>query len=74
MIALLLIEWALWAWAEPRTVTLAIGTITANDLEREGCMFAIGQHTSLLLRPDGQPCVLAKELIGSTGTLMFVRD
>lgn len=59
---------------QPRTVTLAIGRVSANDTEREACQFAIGNDASLVLHPQGIPCVLAKELIGSTGTLIFVRD
>ena len=53
---------------------LAVGRMTANDQEREGCMFAIGQGTMLVLHPEGDPCVRAREFIGKTGTLFFVPD
>ena len=60
--------------AEPRALTLAIGVVTANDVEREGCIFAVGNDAAVMLNPHGEFCAILREQIGTTGTLLFVRD
>ena len=60
--------------AQPRTVTLAIGRFGGTDQEILECTFSVGTGAALLLRPKGEPCVLARELVGRTGTLTFVPD
>lgn len=60
--------------AQSRTVTFAIGRFGATDDELGQCYFSIGQGASLALHPKGEYCPLARELIGHTGTLIFVLD
>ena len=59
--------------AQGRTVTLAIGRFGGTDQEIQECWFAVG-GAMVALHPDGEPCVLARELIGRTGMLQFVPD
>lgn len=59
--------------AQPRTVTLAIGRVGGTDQEIEECWFAIGQ-AMLALHPKGEYCLIARELVGRTGTLVFIPD
>ena len=59
--------------AQPRGVTLAIGRFVGTDLEISECYFQIGA-AMLALHPKGEPCVLARELVGHTGRLIFVPD
>lgn len=60
--------------AQPRIVTLAIGRFGATDQEIQECWFNIGTGAMLALHPSGEPCTLAREMIGRTGVLMFVPD
>jgi len=60
--------------AQPRTYSLAIGRFGGTDQEIQECQFSIGTGAMLLLHPRGDMCVVARELIGRTGTLMFVAD
>ena len=60
--------------AAPHAYLLAIGKLTANDQEKEGCMFAIGNYAMLMLHKKGEYCLIAKSQIGATGSLMFVMD
>lgn len=60
--------------AQPRVVTLAIGLFGGTDQEILECTFSIGTGASLMLHPKGEPCIVARELVGRTGTLMFVVD
>lgn len=57
-----------------RGVTLAIGRVGATDQELQECYFNFGSGAMLTLHPKGEPCVLARELIGRTGALVFVPD
>lgn len=59
--------------AQVRTVTLAIGRFGGTDQEIQECWFAVG-GAMVALHPAGEPCVLARELVGRTGTLQFVPD
>ena len=59
-------------WFNART--LAIGRFGGTDDEIGQCYFSVGAGASLALHPTGEPCVLARELIGRTGTLLFVPD
>ena len=59
--------------AQPRSVTLAIGRFVGTDLDSSECYFQIGA-AMLALHPKGEPCVLARELVGHTGRLIFVPD
>ena len=58
----------------PRVFDLAIGLFGGTDQEIAECTFSIGQGASLVLHPNGNYCIRARELIGRTGTLMFVLD
>ena len=69
-----LLLWSLVVYGQSQVITLAIGAFGATDQERLECTFSIGSGASLLLHPNGEPCKLARELIGRTGTLMFVVD
>ena len=60
--------------AQPRTYALAIGRFGATDDELSQCYFNIGTGAMLVLHPQGEPCVVARELIGRTGTLVFIAD
>ena len=60
--------------AQPRTYALAIGRFGATDQELQECYFSIGAGAMLALNPKGEPCTVARELIGRTGTLIFVVD
>lgn len=73
LIGALLIIAAVLAHAQAR-YTLAIGRFGGTDQEIQECYFAIGQAASLTLHPQGEPCRIARELIGRTGTLVFVAD
>ena len=59
---------------QPRTYTLAIGGVGSTDQESQECYFAIGQGAMLVLHPAGEPCRVARALVGRTGTLMFIVD
>ena len=59
--------------AQPRSVTLAIGRFGGTDQEIQECWFAIG-GAMVALHPTGEYCPIARELIGRTGTLIFVAD
>ena len=65
---------ALFAQSPPRVVTLAIGLLGGTDQEIMECTFSIGPGASVLLHPKGEFCPLARELVGRTGTLVFVPD
>jgi len=55
-------------------VTLAVGHFGGTDQELQECDFAVGIGAMLLLHPQGEPCVIARELVGRTGRLVFVVD
>ena len=74
LLALVLIIASMIVHGQSRIVTLAIGRFGGTDQEILECTFSIGQGASLILHPQGEPCVLARELIGRTGTLLFVPD
>ena len=59
---------------QPPVTTLAIGQFGATDDELSQCWFNIGDGATLLLHPHGEPCRLAKDLIGRTGVLTFTPD
>ena len=59
---------------QERGYTLAIGRLGATDDDLGQCLFSIGQHAHLALHPKGEPCVIARELIGRTGKLVYVAD
>lgn len=59
-------------WFNART--LAIGRFGGTDQEIQECDFAIGGGAMVMLHPTGEPCQLARELIGRTGTLVFLPD
>ena len=60
--------------AQTRTVRLAVGRFGGTDQEIQECWFDVGANAMLALNPNGEPCVLAREMIGRTGTLLFVPD
>ncbi len=60
--------------AQGRGYTLAVGRFGGTDQEIQECYFSIGLGAMLTLHPKGEPCVRARELIGRTGTLVFVPD
>ena len=72
--ALWLLLYAFEVQSQSRAYTLAIGTINPTDQESQECVFPVGNAASLLLHPNGEPCVLVRGLIGQTGTLLFVPD
>jgi hypothetical protein len=59
---------------ETRSHILATGALSANDQERDGCYFPIGQHAMLALRPNTPECEQVRQFVGRTGTLLFVLD
>ena len=60
--------------AQPAQVTLAIGRVGGTNQEIQECYVWFGSWAMLALHPKGEPCVLARELIGRTGRLVFVPD
>ena len=54
--------------------TLAVGLFEGTDQEIQECYFGINGGAMLVLHPNGEPCVIARGLIGRTGKLMFVPD
>jgi hypothetical protein len=62
------------AAGETRTHILATGVLSANDQERDGCYFPIGQHAMLALRPNTPECEQVRQVVGRAGTLLFVLD
>lgn len=61
--------------AQPRTYSLAIGRMSGGETtESHECYFPIGTGAVLMLHPEGEPCKVAREFVGSTGTLIWVRD
>ena len=65
---------ALSAQSAPEAYTLAVGRFGATDQEIQECYFNIGPGAMLVLHPNGEPCVIARGLIGRTGKLIFVPD
>lgn len=56
---------------------LVIGTVEATEEEAEQCYFNLGSGrdaATLALHPEGVPCVRMRELVGATGSLVFVPD
>ena len=74
LIVALFLGYFVGAVAQERAYTLAIGRIGGTDLELEGCYYQIGAGAMLALHPKGEPCVLARELVGRTGRLVFLLD
>jgi len=62
----------------PRVVTLAIGRFNATDQEAQEAYFSVGTGASvavaLVFHPKGEAVVLARELVGQTGMLLWVPD
>lgn len=59
--------------AQPRVVTLAIGRVTATDQEAQECYFYFS-HAFVIFPTSGEFCQIARELVGKTGTLIFMPD
>ena len=59
-------------WFNART--LAIGRFGGTDQEIQECWFNVGSGAMVALHPTGEPCVMARELIGRTGRLVFLPD
>ena len=59
--------------AQPRTYALAIGRFGATDQELQECYFSVNR-AMLILDPKGDMCAVARDLVGRTGTLIFVVD
>lgn len=59
-------------WLNART--LAVGRFGATDDELSQCYFNIGTGAMLALHPKGEPCPMARELVGRTGRLIFLPD
>lgn len=54
----------------PPTYTIAYGVVTQSDNK---CQFDVGQHTSLLLHPNGDYCVVVEQnLVGRSVRLQMV--
>ena len=51
-----------------------MGGVGGRDQESQECYFASGQGAMLVLPPAGEPCRVARALVGKTGTLMFIVD
>lgn len=55
------------------TFTITTGVVTANDIEIDGCYFAVGQHAMLIFRPGSTPCqIVQQELLGRSIKLQAV--
>ena len=61
-------------WGQDRGYVLGMGRMGATDQEISECYFSVGRDAMLSLHPKGEPCQLARELIGRTGVLIFVPD
>ena len=59
---------------QDRGYVLGMGRMGATDQEISECYFSVGRDAMLSLHPKGEPCHLARELIGRTGVLIFVPD
>ena len=53
--------------------TLAVGRLGGTAQEIQECYFGLNA-AMLILHPRGEPCQLARELVGRTGVLIFVPD
>ena len=53
--------------------TLAIGRLGGTDQELQECYFAVG-GAMVALNPKGEPCQIARDLVGRTGRLVFIPD
>lgn len=60
--------------AQPQTITLAVGRFGGTEQEILECVYSIGAGAALLLHPQGEPCRVARDLVGRTGVLIFVTD
>lgn len=69
----ILLAWGMVA-AAPRVVTLASGRIDAPALDAHECSVVIGAGATLVLHPAGEPCRVARELVGRSGTLVIIAD
>ena len=70
-----LLLYAFEVQSQTRAYTLAIGRITGDSTtEADACYFPIGQAAMLALHPNGEPCKIARGLIGQSGMLVFVPD
>lgn len=58
----------------PRVISLAVGKFDATVQEAQEGYFSIGTGAALVLNPAGVPIDRAREQVGTTGTLMWVRD
>ena len=54
--------------------TLAIGRFGGTDQELQECYFGVGQGAMLTLHPKGEPCQMARDIVGRTGRLVFIAD
>lgn len=59
--------------AQPKVVTLAIGRVTATEQEAQECYIYFG-YAFVIFPSAGEFCPIARELVGKTGTLLFVPD
>lgn len=71
-----LLLYAFEVQSQPRAFTLAIGTIDATDTERTECYFNIGTARAFVMvtHPENTACSRLRELVGTTGTVVFVAD
>lgn len=60
--------------AQAEQWTLAVGCVGGTDMEIENCYFQMSEGAMLALHPSGEPCELARRLVGRTGKLVFIPD
>lgn len=74
LLAAMLLGAMVGVWAQGRAWTLAVGHFGGTDMELEGCYFNVGSGAMLALHPKGDPCVIARDIVGRTGRLIFIVD
>ena len=62
------------AEAQERAWTLAVGRFGGTDQELQEGYFSVGQGAMLTLHPKGEPCQMARDIVGRTGRLVFIVD
>ena len=69
----LLVSWTVVLNGQPGPYLLATGRFGSTDQTLDACRFDIGAAV-ITFELGGEPCLIATELIGQKGKLVFVVD
>ena len=73
LLLLLFLIASVYAHGQGESYTLAVGRFGGTDQELQECYFAVG-GAMVALNPKGEPCQIARDLVGRTGRLVFIPD